>query len=100
MLLKIWLRTEKLTHQKLFKTGVFSALLPPALVGAGRAIVNKATQRSANATIDKAQAVINDQVALGKNVDEPSKVLLTEGVNPAKVEQAKKITERKTTYPR
>ena len=89
----------KVDPSKAFKTGVFSALLPPALVGAGRAVVNKATQRSANVTIDKAQAVINDQVALGKNIDEPSKILLAEGVNPAKVEQAIKITGRKLRIP-
>ncbi len=89
----------KVDPSKAFKTGVFSALLPPALVGAGRAVVNKATQRTANVTIDKAQAVINDQVALGKNVDEPSKVLLTEGMNPARVEQAIKLTGRKLHIP-
>lgn len=84
---------------KALVTGALSAVIPAGLVKGTRVVVNKATQKGANKTIDKAEQILNNQVSLGKDMSEPSKVLLNNGLNPAKVEKAIKVSGRKLKLP-
>jgi hypothetical protein len=80
-------------------TGLLAATATPALVAGGRAISSKVASRSAEKLTEKAQAVINKRIAEGAPVDKPAQILMDEGINPAKVEAAFKLTGKQLRIP-
>ena len=74
---------------------VLGAVIPPA-VNKGASIVK---DKSAQKLLDKAQAKIDEHMALGGDIQSISKVLQDSKINPAAVEQASKRLNTKVRVP-
>lgn len=80
-------------------TTVASAVGAPALVRAGRIVGNKIASKGADKLTDKAQAIVNKQIAEGSTISDPAILLAQAGLNPAKVEAALVRTGKQLRVP-
>ncbi|MDB4417003.1 hypothetical protein N9232_00500 [Akkermansiaceae bacterium] len=92
---KQYATTGELDPEGILLGTALGAIIPPALNKGASVIKDK----SAKKLVDKAQAKIDEHMALGGDVKSISKVLQDSNINPAAVEQASKRLNTKVNVP-
>lgn len=92
---KQYATTGELDAKGIALGATLGAVLPPVINKGGSIIKDK----SAKKLVDKAQAKIDEHMALGGDVKSISKVLQDSNINPAAVEQASKRLNTKVNVP-
>lgn len=90
-----WAKTGEVDPSGVALSATLGAVIPAAMVKGGE----KLATRSANKFLDKAQAKIDEHMAMGGDLTNISKVLKDSGINPAAVENATKTAGRKVKIP-
>jgi len=90
-----WAKTGEVDPRSVALSATLGAVIPAGLVKGGE----KLATRSANKFLNKAQAKIDEHMALGGDLKNLSETLQGKGINPAAVEQATARTGRKIKIP-
>lgn len=90
-----WATTGEVDPASVAVSATIGAVLPAGMVKVG----DKLATRSANKFLDKAQAKLDEHMALGGDLKNLSETLKGKGINPAAVEQATAKTGRKIKIP-